>query len=338
MAWAEESVLIRSCLGKVASYVGGRADADGGLLFLVSDGFQIGPSDAIESLLRDRSGTVGQASGGLPAGMPSLTITGELKRVIHEVTARGWVFLPWSPSGGGGRGDLGSAASVVRRSVDDPVLGARGAEEVQALSNPLEPLRSMADASGSEVLLHADGLERTDALLSGLHLLTYSVDRVRDGGVHRIDVSSLVPGVTVRSPRALSAGTPEWSAVARARRRAEGGAPEGALRVEASVESPRKKLSGRIETRVDLAPLLPTLRVLGEGRLRVTVAFLEEGREPFVRQEARPLPREEFARTWIWEAPIEALPAKGRLVVDVEELTTGEHGSSSIALPLPKEP
>lgn len=186
-------------------------------LILVSDGFDLDPSEFYASYLRDatQAASLTQELRGMGSGAP-------FEQLARTVAAAGWQVLPVSLSQPGAQS--ANAAEVSGRSrYRGFTRGARSEAPGSGLSSfllraPLDPLRTLAEVTGGELALSAGQLATAVEALGDRLRLTYQVARAPDGELHRLEVRSRRPGLEVRAPRSVSAAAPDALMAARARR------------------------------------------------------------------------------------------------------------------------
>lgn len=308
----QEAAVIREGMGRLARWAASFPTAEGGIVYLASDGFDVDQAEfysnvegvavrtevtpMVEESLRSASQAL--LSGGFTTVPIALNASASAPSAsAAEFTGRDRVYTTLSPTSG-------------------PTL----------MLHPLDPLREYAETTGGEVLVSAGQLAAAARRLSSRYVVSWKAREAPDGRVHRVTVRSRNPQLVVRAARGIPAGTPQARSAAKALDVLEGAPAEGGLPLEVSLGHREKTKKGRfgapLSVKVTLADLKPLLDRTGAPRMRVSVAVEIPGSIPFVWHEERDLPGD-YGKGWIFEMPIEWPDGAQRIGVVVEELRTG---------------
>jgi hypothetical protein len=141
---------------------------------------------------------------------------------------------------------------------------------------PFEPLVTVADATGGQVVSATTRLPGALDEIGGAYLVTFRSRAPSDGQPHPLEIASASGNLKVRAPRAVLAGTPAAASAGKAVRALSAPPPSGSLPVTASVsvleELEKGRTKGQLMVSADLEPIAAALEALGPGRVRVTVA------------------------------------------------------------------
>jgi len=314
-------------------------------LLLINDGYDLDPRDfylqGIEDL-RMRS----ELDSLLQTYSP-LKRFRELSRVL---AAKGWVCVNLALGNLGSGFDTFSAEVSGKGFIGD--VAGRGGPDAggdlpgQLFYRPLDPLKTLAEETGGEVVSGRGGIPDALQRLGERVRLTYQVARLPDGELHRVEVRSRRPGLTVKAPEWSGSPAPQAVSSARARRLLEGGVEKGDLPLVAAVAIDQEDVGvadrsrGTLQARVDLsafaaAALPPT------STLRVTFAVSFKDQLPFVRHDRIEGQSLAGLESWTYTVPV-SLPSQAeKVAVVVEELSSGSWGgalAARVAGPLPEVP
>jgi len=195
-----------------------------------------------------------------------------------------------------------------------------------------EPWRQIGEATGGELVADVRKLDEAIEGLGERLLLTYQVNRPRDGSLLPLEIRSRRPGVEIDAPGWVAAGSPEALAAARARALLDGGEAAGDLplrvRVEAAPADASGQSAGRVEATVEFAPLGAAKAALVSTTIRFTIAVPRADGSVMVIHE-RATGADLSARLgWIFEARLVAPAGTQRIAVVAEELVTGAWGGA----------
>jgi hypothetical protein len=203
---------------------------------------------------------------------------------------------------------------------------------------PNEPLLTVADRTGGQVVSTPDKLPQAVDTVGGAFLVSFRSQAPADGATHPLEIASAAADLRVRAPRAVLAAPPQAAAAGSAVRALSAPLPAGSLPVQVSIVDVRPaedgRLRGTLEVSADLASIAEALELLGPGRVRVTVAVEHSRGAPFTQSEEADLDDSGDGGTlWAYEAPIVWPPQASRVAVMIEELKTGARGSGAADLP-----
>ncbi len=314
---AEEVSLVSQSLGRLRAFSVSRPEIDFGILYLATDGF-----DVDQSLFYAPTGR------GLSRSQAFDRIPAMVKEASEALLSRGWVAVPI------GLGVVTQAPSQ-RLAEDGPVIPVADAPEsgIPLMVRPVDPLRSLAEATGGEVVISAKKLPATLSGLSKAWVVSYQVATPPDGKSHAVTIRSRRRGVLVRAAESVTAGTPESAAALRAIHVLSGEESSTDLPVtvglEAGEAAPDGRLRSSLTTRVTLSSLREVLERLGGGRLRLTVLVEVPGVETVPHHEEVAIPATGFADVWTFRTAILLPKGTTRAAVVVEELATGLWGAGT---------
>jgi hypothetical protein len=155
--------------------------------------------------------------------------------------------------------------------------------------------------------------------------LTYQVRRRRDGKLHRLEIRSLRPGVSVASQHSVMSGTPETVASARATALAMNFGQRGELPVTCSIRPSKTSDEETFDVAVDFTPLAAARAGMKSSVLRVALAVAPEKKMPF--ENVQRFPDVDLSAKPTWDVSI-PVRKRGRApaAVVAEEIGTGVWG------------
>jgi len=233
---------------------------------------------------------------------------------------------------GGNLRDFGGDASVPGQDVFSGTTGA-----IPLFARPLEPLRTMADATGGEVVTSVAHLPAVLDAYENSYVVSFRSEHAADGKVHSLLVASRRADIELRGPQFLTEGSPATVARSLSVRALHEPPPQGGMPLRVTVDGVAKngkQVTGILHVDADLSSLASTLELMQGGHMRVTIAVDVEGaREPYTTtQEFDVAPGQ---AGWGADIPM-GWPARGRkIAVTVEELKTGTRATGAIDLPKP---
>ena len=324
----EEIQLVRQSLERLGKWAERRADTSPAVLYLANDGFDLVLSDFYRNYLEGTEGE--QLRMEFVPQIPSLVAQTE-----ETLASRELMTVPLA-IGGSEAFFANSAAIVGKRSyseLQNPVSDAPALLFVR----PLDALRQIAGASGGEVVTREDHFALALDRLSHAVAITYRMNSPPDGRVHKLEVRTSRPGVTLRAAHSILEA-PELAQAAQSAVQALESVPaQGSLPVEVVVDllevKRDKRRVGNVQVSVDLASIVEALEKVGPGRIRVTLAVRAPGMQPFVHHEEVDLAREGTGSFWTYVFPLEWPPEATRVAITVEELKTSARGAAAADLP-----
>lgn len=299
--------------------------------FLVTGGYDLEPQEFYLPVAEGSGGDSGEIQR-LRGDFQRFSQARSNEGLARQLAALGWTLFPILPYDQ----DLAFSASAANDGSSRwRAMGggsAAGAAPLTLIRHPEEPWRELAETTGGELV--AD-LRKLDAAVEGLEarlLLTYQVGRRRDGTLHRLEVRSRRPGVVITAPAWLTSGTAEAVAAARAKALLAGEKSAGDLPVTATVTTlpadGKGQVAGRVEAKVEFAPLGAARPALAATTLRFTIAVPRpDGTVMVIHERATDADLRERAG-WIFEAQLVAPKGTERVGVVVEELATGAWGGA----------
>ncbi|MCB1009571.1 MAG: hypothetical protein KDB94_11845 [Acidobacteria bacterium] len=304
-------------------------------LVFVSDGFDLDPTEFYLSYLRD-STLVSQTR----SDLERLGSASGFEEMTRMVAAAGWQVMPISLGQPGGQTAGGADASGrgrFRGHTRDARSEASGAGLSQFLLRaPIDPLQSLAEASGGDLSLSPEQIDLHLAGLADRVRLTYQVPRDADGALHALEVRSRRADWTVRAPTSVSTASPDAMMAARARHVLGAGDALGSslglaaeVKVVVDPNQPEAELL-KLSYDVDLTSLRSERAALDAGELRVTLAVeLPDGR--VLVSQSRPKPRDLSSDFhYVAREPLRVPKGTRRLAVAVDDTATGAWGAASV--------
>jgi hypothetical protein len=299
--------------------------------FVVTGGFDLEPGEFYLPLV-ERGGGEDPDVQRLRADFSRVSQGPAVEAVARQLAALGWTVFPVLAYDQ--EAMLAGSASQDGSDKWRAMFGGPGAAAppLSLIAHPDEPWRSVAGATGGELL--AD-LRRLDDAVAGLEsrwLVTYQVAHRRDGALHRLEILPRRAGLEVEGPRWIAAGTPEALAAARARSLLDGETSAGDLPVRAVVVAEpagaEGQSAGRVEATVEFAPLGAARATLGATALRFTIAVPRPDGTVMVIHEVESAADLRARAGWIFDARLVAPRGTAKVGVVVEELTTGAWGGA----------
>jgi VWFA-related protein len=304
-------------------------------LVLVSDGFDVDPSEFYVSYLRDTT-----LVSGLQADLRPLNSGAPFEEMSKMVAASGWQVVAISLSQPGAQ--AATDASQVGRGRFRGFTGdTRNAATGSGLSSfllraPIDPLRTVADVTGGEVALTPKQVDAAMTSLGERLRLTYQVPRDPDGQLHQLEIRTKRAGLTVRAPKSMAAAAPNALMAARARHVLTTGTAEGSslpVVATATIQDDPKLPQAALLTldyTVELGSVAAERARLNAGDLRVTlVVELPDGRI-LVSQE-RPTARDLSSdHKFVAREPLRIPKGTKKVAVTVDDVATGAWGGAAV--------
>ena len=315
-------------------------------LLLVNDGYDLDPRDYYLAQVDDLKNRA-EIDGLLQTYSPMARFRG----LVKTMAAGGWVCInlalgnPSSTysavgaeiSGKGFMGDISGRSRQGQQGVPLPS---------QLFVRPLDGLRNLAEETGGELVTGKAKIPEAVGRLAERVRLTYQVERLPDGAIHKVEVSPLRPGLTVKAPDWSGSPAPEAVASARARRLLGDLTEVGDLPVVAAlaIEKEHAGLTNRergtLQARLDLSALDPAA-LPASSSLRVSFAVELPDQLAFVRSDVVQDQHLRGLDAWTYTLPVSLPQQAGKVAVLVEELTTGAWGgalAAQVSGPLPEVP
>lgn len=296
------------------------------LLFL-TNGYDVDPIDFYGA---EQTGTgVGRQT---QSDYTSLSSTAAQAELSQAIAAAGWTVLAFAPSwmetassplfdvSNSGHGRL--SGFIRGRNMD--------ASTPRSINiHPLDPLQTMAHATGGNVETSAVKLGAAIDALSQRLILTYQLHRRRDGRAHRLEVKSRRPGLTVQAQEWIVTGTAEAVAAARASLMTTEDADRGELPVRCVVRDGAAKtrdvVTSQLEVTVDFTPVDALRASLTDATLRFAIAVTSPDAPPF--RTAKRLEHVDLSKQVGWKVTFDVQHRPdARIGVVAEELATGVWG------------
>jgi VWFA-related protein len=193
------------------------------------------------------------------------------QEITRSIAASGWTVISVAP------GWMTSAPEFDASSSGRASVGASAFSSTNL--NPLNALNELARESGGSVAVDMRRLPADLSAISERVSIAYQARRPRDGKVHRVEIKSRRPGVTVRAQQWVVSGTPEAVDTARATTLAGGAGERGDLPVQCSVR-PLKGDESEVEATVSLTPIDALRPSLKSATLRFAIAVTSDDAPP----------------------------------------------------------
>ena len=307
------------------------------VVYLASDGFDSNVVETYNQVIR-QAGTVGGNPLCAPADPNQVTATlqaefapkGEelVGSAARSLAALGVEAVPVAL--GGNFKDFGGDASTAGQDTFNAPTGT-----IPTFARPIEPLRTIAEATGGEVVTSPG---RLPAVLEGydsFFVVSFRSEHPPDGKAHDLRITTRRPGWEIRAPRYLAEGSRESAALGSTVRALHEAPAQGGIPVRLSIDGVAKsgkEYSGVLHVDADLATLVSTLDQLHGGRLAVTIAVQVEGaREPFTTKQEFDVPSKQAG--WGADIPLTWPKKARRVAVTIEEQKTGARGTAAVAIP-----
>jgi Ca-activated chloride channel family protein len=297
-------------------------------LILVTSGFDLEPYDFYST-----------ADAASDTDLRALGSSGRQTEVAQAMAANGWTILSlaqsWMSNATSPAFDVSNAG---RGRMNDFVRNPQGTIVTPAAMNihPLDPLRTLADETGGSVETNPAKLTNDLDELANRIVITYQLQRPRDGRTHRIEVRSLRAGLTARAQRSVISGASEALAVARATLLAgDAGEERGELPVQCTMRqvAASKKtddITSALEVFVMLAPIDAIRPSLASGTLRFSVSVRNTGAPPVTI--SRRMENLDLSKQANWRIDFEVHHQAGATIgVVAEEMATGAWGGMRCA-------
>ena len=231
---AQEDRLLREQQDRLLTWTTDYLEAGPRALLLVNDGYDLDPRDFYLAGVEDlRMRTE------LDSLLQTYSPMERFRGLVRVMAASGWVCVNLalgSPSSTfatvgaeiSGKGFMGDVAG---RSTQ----GQGVALPSQLFYRPLDGLRNLAKETGGELVTGKAKIPEAVGRLADRVRLTYQVERLPDGAVHKVEVRPRRAGLTVNAPEWSGSPAPEAVSSARARRLLEDQAEKGDLPVVAAL-------------------------------------------------------------------------------------------------------
>lgn len=336
-AVGQESVVVRHALRRIGAWALGQPGRDPRLLIVVGAAFDEQPEAFYLPFLRQKE----------PPSVPLMRAEleehdhgEEVRRLGDDLAGAGWRVMAL----GSTTSSVGlSASDSAEMAGDDRVTMMTTHGETGSLSTPsrlqLDPIGSqthLAEPSGGEAIVGVSGLARALSGARGWYRLTYQVARPADGEVHKLEVRSLSPDVTLRSTSFVASTTTEGQAEARLARVLDGSGRTGELPIRLKISPAPSETKGVSAADLEVTADLSSIRPLAGDRplrLRISVLVdLKNAQSVAVHRmiDLTALPSD---GRFTYSVPMQWPSGEGRLAVSVEEIGSGSFGATVERLP-----
>jgi len=299
-------------------------------LVLVTDGFDLAPADFYKVDPGDRRTN-------LRDELRAMNASARQDEIAQALAAQGWTILSFA-----------TGSHVIRLTRFDDATHESGPrrEFVDVLHNthqsvinkaPLDPLRTLADATGGSVLTDPSKIGERLEDLDQRVVITYQVDRPSDDKLRRVEVRAVRAGLVVTAQKWVGGGSPEAmteataAVMATALASAEG-VEHDELPVTCSIKlGPMTKgvRNSDIDVRVDLTPIEELLAGIDSGTLRFTLAVVTPKAQPFT--STNRLDHLDFSSKSGWSTTLHLQHRDGaKMAVIAEETSTGAWGGCAV--------
>ena len=326
----EEDALLRRTLDQISDWALESPTARPRLLLAVGCGFD---EDPVAFYLPFVERTETHHTGTAQEEFKRYRQSTRVEQTALDLAAAGWLVVPVASRNTGkqsGSAELGGGDRFQTFLSAQPEA-VRTHDSEWLLIDPLGAQRHLAEPSGGEVAVGAEGINQLVDASSGWYRLSYQVERPPDGSNHRLAVATSRPSTEVRAASVVASETLESAAAARVRRLLRGSGDSGDVGVEISVGLGKALGEGVMEADVVVSVDLESIATLfaeGERPLRISVGVLAGDTEPFI------LHRTEMvgSTTWRYEIPLRWPAGPAELAVAVEDLGSGAWGGATANL------
>ncbi len=265
-----EAVFVRRRQDALLTWMARYAAGAGGgprLLMFVSDGF---PMDPISFYW-----TSGDTSADR-SDLRAMTASVHQEEIARAIAAQGWTVYSIAA---GALFQTGSSSPIMEKQYNEVPLP--GISEPERLADVLNPMHMLDAETGGKMTTDMTRLGGDIQSFTERLTLTYQVRRRRDGKLHRLDVRSLRPGVSVASQHSVMSGTPETVASARATALAMNFGQRGELPVTCAIRPSQTSGEEMLDVTVDFSPLAAARSGMKSSSLRVALAVAPDKMMPF---------------------------------------------------------
>ncbi|HEY7113568.1 MAG TPA: hypothetical protein VIA45_11610, partial [Thermoanaerobaculia bacterium] len=196
----QELRIIQDSLDRLVRWAASLGGQMPDVVYFVSDGYDVDVTETYVRVIREMGGT-----GGLCAGKGGDRLAqefpsefgprgGELTgAAAKSLASLGVQAVPIAL--GGNLADVAGDASLLSQ---DGYRSTQG--NVPLFSRPLSPMRTIAEATGGEVVTAAANLPAALDAYDSAYVVSFRSEHAPDGQIHSLKVASLREGLTVRSP------------------------------------------------------------------------------------------------------------------------------------------
>ena len=267
-----EAALVRNrqnaILGWMARYAAGAGGAPR-LLMFVSDGYSLDPVTFYW--------TEAVGGGGIDVGeVASLDGAPKQDEMARSIAAQGWTVYSIAPAA---LFQANGATELMEKRYGSIRAGLGGTSS--PIGEVLNPMRMLDAETGGRMTTDMTRLGGDIQSFTERLTLTYQVRRRRDGKLHRLEVRSLRPGLSVESQHSVMSGSPETVASARATALAMNFGQRGELPVTCGVRPSKTSDEETFDVTVDFSPLAGARAGMKSSSLRVALAVVPEKKMPF---------------------------------------------------------
>jgi hypothetical protein len=294
-------------------------------LLLVTDGFDVDPVEFYAS-----SSLASETKMALRGDDSHSTLAEASARMARWLAAGGWttVSIP-SDNNADGWVDDATISAIGR------MHGGSGTQKNSSpkglLIRPLDPLRSIAEATGGRIVANSGHLAASLEALDDRVKLTYQVDRQPDGKARRIEVVARDSNLKVRTAQLVTSSSPDDLANTRAIELLRSAVYRGDLPTEATIEwhdALAKHGTLRAVTNVHLVKQFLPPNTKAQFRLTLAVQVANEAVVV-----NRVVPEHDITGAVLrFRTPLELPRTASAGVVVIEETTTGLWGSARLNL------
>ncbi len=331
---------IEASFEKLELWAAANRPASPTVLYLVSDGFELDPTDFYlncrkfcpPSAILEREKFRNTFASRVPRAV---------SRTSAELVSLGFTVVPVTigiPPVFKAAGPPEQQPISMRRSIASAIRSGPSTP-VSLAWQPADSLSMVAEATGGEVTVGEARLRKALERFDDAYIVAYKFRAAGKSGVLNLEVRSTRPELLVRAAHATAGGTASSEILARSRaaaalaRGGTGGPLPVAVRLEGLRSEKKGLTAGTLVVTTDLGASTEALAKAGRTRARVTLAVETDDPIPFLTSQEGEVGRTGAGTIWIYEVPMTWPKSAHRVSVLVEELTTGLFGTASVDLP-----
>jgi hypothetical protein len=325
----EEDAVLRQSMTRVADWALANPMNGPRLLLVVGGGFDVDPVDFylpfVERVETHHAGSAREE-------FKRYRQADRVDQTGRDLAAAGWLVVAVATE------SLGASATGAEFGGGDRFQqflsmqpdATRTSDSAYLMLDPIGAQRHLAEPSGGEVAMGADGLDDLMASSSGWYRLSYQLDRAPDGANHELMITAARDDVDIRSAMVVASETADGAAAARARRLLRGAGETGDFQIQLDLSDPRpaenKMLSAEATVIVDLSPITALMVEDGHRNIRLTIGILTDDQVPYVMHRVETV--DGVVGMWKYRVPLEWPKGKATVAMVVEDLGSGAWGGA----------